>query len=130
MPRISPFVGRTSRRLLDRTNLYLHYRIRNGQFSRNRSTCSCKSPDHFVSHDSAFGQHLLDNQLCSLQYNNDTGDSPYTLLVALLLIFSPWKLHLLTLFNLIFVDEKNSFTALKPSFVHSILIGRSPVQSN
>ena len=66
-------VGRTCLRLSNRIKQNVPKSIRTGQFSKDQSALSrsCKSFHHSVSHDSAIGQHLLDNKLCPFQYNND-----------------------------------------------------------
>ena len=69
----SRYGGRTSQRLSDKIKQHALKSINTGRFYQDRSalSCSCKSSNYSVSHDSAIGQQLFDNQLCTLHYNND-----------------------------------------------------------
>ena len=70
----SPYVRRTSQRLKERIKQHVPRYITNPPALNNRQSLyrSCKAntrPQQF--HESAIGQHLLDNAQCALHYNND-----------------------------------------------------------
>ena len=72
----SQYVGRTSQRLQD-----VSRPIRNHHFSRCRSyrfrACKTDRPFQIIAHDSAIGQHLLENPSCASQYS----DAKFSVLV-------------------------------------------------
>ena len=70
----SRYVGRTSQRLEERIKQHVPKSITNPRTSANRQSLSrsCKNnirPQQF--HESAIGQHLLDNAQCALHYSNE-----------------------------------------------------------
>ena len=70
----SRYVRRTSQHLEERIKQHVPRYIANPPSSNNRQSLyrSCKAntrPQQF--HESAIGQHLLDNAQCALHYNND-----------------------------------------------------------
>ena len=70
----SRYVGRTSQRLEQRIKQHVPNSIINPPTSQNRESRSrsCKAnsrPQQF--HESAIGQHLLDNAQCAVHYNDD-----------------------------------------------------------
>ena len=70
----SRYVGRTSQRLEERIKQHVPRSITNPRASANRQSLSrsCKNntrPQQF--HESAIGQHLLDNAQCALHYSNE-----------------------------------------------------------
>ena len=70
----SRYVGRTSQRLEERIKQHVPRSITNPRTSANRQSLSrsCKNntrPQQF--HESAIGQHLLDNAQCALHYSNE-----------------------------------------------------------
>ena len=69
----SRYVGRTSQRLEERIKQHVPKSITNPRASANRQSLSrsCKNntrPEQF--HESAIGQHLLDNAQCALHYSH------------------------------------------------------------
>ena len=69
----SRYIGRTSQRLEEQIKQHIPRSIANPPASSNHQSfsCSCKAnirPQQF--HESAIGQHLLDNARCALHYNN------------------------------------------------------------
>ena len=69
---VSRYVGRTSPRLQDRIKQHVSQWLRE-QLTRPRrsqSHKSCKRTDTKPDCDSAIGQHLLDNEQCTLHYDN------------------------------------------------------------
>ena len=81
----------------------------------NRPFHSCKFSNYSLSHNYAIGKHLLDNQL-RVPFITITIDSLCFLLVGVFFISLLYELLPLELFNLLSVDKKNSFIALK-SFI-------------
>ena len=70
----SRYVGRTSQRLEERIKQHVPKSITNPRTSANSQSLSrsCKNnirPQQF--HESAIGQHLLDNAQCALHYSNE-----------------------------------------------------------
>ena len=70
----SRYVGRTSQRLEERIKQHAPRSIANPRASHNRQSLSlsCKAnirPQQF--HESAIGQHLLDNAQCAFHYNSE-----------------------------------------------------------
>ena len=70
----SRYVGHTSQRLEEQIKQHVPRSIANPPASPNRQSLSrsCKAnirPEQF--HESAIGQHLLDNAQCVLHYNNE-----------------------------------------------------------
>ena len=103
--------GRTSRRLEERIEQHVPRSITNPPASPNCQSlsCSCKAnirPQQF--HESAIGQHLLDNAQCALYYNNEK----FSILARGRSFFSVLLLKqlLLNLSNPFCVSKKNSST--------------------
>ena len=70
----SRYIGRTSQRLEERIKQHIPRSIANPPTSHNRQSLSRSRkantrPQQF--HESAIGQHLLDNAQCAFHYNND-----------------------------------------------------------
>ena len=67
----SRYVGRTSQRLEERVKQHIPRSISNSSASHTRSSLSrsCKTNQSQRFHESAIGQHLLDNAQCALHYN-------------------------------------------------------------
>ena len=109
----SRFVGRTSQRLQERIKQHVSRSIKNHHSSQDLSNLSraCKknSTSQVTAHDSAIGQHLLEN--LPVPANTVTPNS-LSLPEDVLLSTSPLlKLRLSNLFNLISVETRNFFTA-------------------
>ena len=70
----SRHIGHTSQRLEERIKQHVPRSIANPPASPNRQSLSrsCKANTHPQQfHESAIGQHLLDNAQCALHYNNE-----------------------------------------------------------
>ena len=69
----SRYVGRTSQRLQDRIRQHVPKFIRTGQTpnSHNISTRSGKFSTPVMFNDSAIGQNLLDNSICTKNYSDE-----------------------------------------------------------
>ena len=71
----SRYVGRTSQRLQERIKQHVPRQIRNHLSPQDRSNLSraCKNntTSQIIAHDSAIGQHLLEDPLCANQYNDN-----------------------------------------------------------
>ena len=69
----SPYVGHTSQRLQNRIRQHMPKFIRTGQISNSRNICtrSGKSSTPVMFSDSAIGQYLLDNPICTKNYSDE-----------------------------------------------------------
>ena len=107
----SRYVGLTSQRLEERIKQHVPRSITNPRASANRQSLSrsCKNntrPQQF--HESAIGQHLLDNAQCALHYSNK--NFLFSLEVALPFTFLLLKQLSLNLSIPFCVSKKNSST--------------------
>ena len=118
----SRYVGRTSQRLEERIKQHVPKSITNPRTSANRQSLSrsCKNnirPQQF--HESAIGQHLLDN--ANVPSITATKNFLFSLEVALPFTFLLLKRLSLNLSILFCVSKKNSYTLSK--FFNLSLIG-------
>ena len=111
----SRYVGRTSQRLEERIKQHVHGSIANPPASVNRQSLSrsCKTntrPQQF--HESAIGQHLLDNAQCALHYSNEK----FSILAR-----SRFSFHLSAL-EATFIESLNPLLCKQKEFVYSLKI--------
>ena len=109
------YVGRTSQRLEERIKQHVSRFIANPPASHNRQSLSrsCKGntrPQQF--HESAIGQHLLDNAQCALHYNNEK---------HFFLARGHSSFHLSAL-EATFIKSLNSLLCKQKEFVYSLKI--------
>ena len=107
----SRYIGRMSQRLKERIKQHAPRSIANPPASHNRQSLSrsCKAntcPQQF--HESAIGQHLLDNAQCVLHYNK----KKFSILLEVALLFTFLLLNRLSLNLLIpfYINKTNSST--------------------
>ena len=111
----SRYVGRTSQRLEERIKQHVPKSITNPRTSANRQSLSrsCKNnirPQQF--HESAIGQHLLDNAQCALHYSNEK----FSILAR-----GRSSFHLSAL-EATFIKSLNPFLCKQKEFVYSLKI--------
>ena len=111
----SRYVGRTSQRLEERIKQHVPRSIANPPASHNHQSLSrcCKAnirSQHF--HESAIGQHLLDNAQCALHYNNEK----FSILAR-----GRSSFHLSAL-EATFIKSLNSLLCKQKEFVYSLKI--------
>ena len=111
----SRYVGRTSQRLEERIKQHVPKSITNPHTSANRQSLSrsCKNnirPQQF--HESAIGQHLLDNAQCALHYSNEK----FSILAR-----GRSSFHLSAL-EATFIKSLNPFLCKQKEFVYSLKI--------
>ena len=111
----SRYVGRTSQRLEKRIKQHVPKSITNPRTSANRQSLSrsCKNnirPQQF--HESAIGQHLLDNAQCGLHYSNEK----FSILAR-----GRSSFHLSAL-EATFIKSLNPFLCKQKEFVYSLKI--------
>ena len=111
----SRYVGRTSQRLEERIKQHVPKSITNPRTSANRQSLSrsCKNnirPQQF--HESAIGQHLLDNAQCALHYSNEK---------FFILARGRSSFHLSAL-EATFIKSLNPFLCKQKEFVYSLKI--------
>ena len=65
------YVGRTSQRLCDRVKQHVPSSIRNKTVPQREQPSRASKPKSSLKHDSAIGQHLLDNPECAKAYSEN-----------------------------------------------------------